>query len=53
MRQGELLGLRWRDVDWTARRVAVHHTLVRLNGRWWLGELPDNEEARSELRSGC
>ncbi len=47
MRQGELLGLRWRDVDWTARRVAVHHTLVRLHGRWWLGEPKTAKSARA------
>jgi integrase len=38
MRQGELLGLRWRDFDWAARRISVHHTLVRMQGRWWLGD---------------
>jgi len=38
MRQGELLGLRWFDVDWATRRIFVRHTLVRLHGRWWLGE---------------
>ncbi|HUH03805.1 MAG TPA: site-specific integrase, partial [Kofleriaceae bacterium] len=38
MRQGELLALRWRDIDWSARRVAVRHTLVRLAGRWWLDD---------------
>ncbi len=47
MRQGELLGLRWRDIDWTARRVAVHHTLVRLHVRWWLGEPKTTKSARS------
>ncbi len=31
-RQGELLALRWRDLDWSARRLAVH--LVRMDGRW-------------------
>ena len=29
MRQGELLGLRWRDVDWSARRVRVRRAYVR------------------------
>jgi integrase len=38
MRQGELLALRWRDLDWSARRVAVHHTLVRMGAQWWLGD---------------
>jgi integrase len=29
MRQGELLALRWADVDWTARRVRVRRNFVR------------------------
>jgi integrase len=29
LRQGELLGLRWRDVDWTAARVRVRRNWVR------------------------
>ena len=32
LRQGELLALRWRDVDWTARRVRVRQNYVR--GHW-------------------
>jgi integrase len=38
MRQGELLGLRWADVDWTASRVQVRHTLERTKGHWRLKE---------------
>ena len=29
MRQGELLALRWRDVDWTAGRIRVRRNFVR------------------------
>jgi integrase len=29
LRQGELLALRWRDVDWHARRIRVRESLVR------------------------
>lgn len=47
MRQGELLGLRWRDVDWGARRISVHHTLVRMHGRWWLGDPKTPKSERS------
>jgi integrase-like protein len=47
LRQGELLGLRWRDVDWAARRILVHHTLVRIHGRWWLGEPKTAKSERS------
>jgi integrase len=32
MRQGELLALRWRDIDWAARRVRVRRNYVR--GTW-------------------
>jgi integrase len=32
MRQGELLALRWRDIDWAARRVRVRRNYVR--GSW-------------------
>jgi integrase len=28
MRRGELLGLRWKDVDWTARKLHVVRTYV-------------------------
>jgi integrase len=29
LRQSELLGLRWRDVDWRAQRIRVRNTFVR------------------------
>lgn len=29
LRQSELLGLRWRDVDWSAQRIRVRNTFVR------------------------
>jgi integrase len=29
MRQGELLALRWQDVDWVAQRVRVNRNYVR------------------------
>jgi integrase len=29
LRQGELLGLRWRDVDWGVQRIRVRSTFVR------------------------
>ena len=31
LRRGEVLGLRWQDVDFNARRLAVRHTLVSVN----------------------
>jgi integrase len=29
LRMGELLALRWRDIDWQAQRIRVRHNLVR------------------------
>jgi integrase len=29
LRQSELLGLRWRDVDWTAQRIRVRNAWIR------------------------
>ena len=28
-RQGELLALRWQDIDWSAQRVRIHRNIVR------------------------
>jgi integrase len=41
LRQGELLALRWRDVDWTAQRVRVRQNFV-------LGEFGTPKSRRSE-----
>lgn len=38
LRQGEMLALRWQDVDLKAGTVSVRHTLVDLNGKLELGE---------------
>jgi integrase len=46
MRQGEILGLRWRDLD--GRRLHVRHTLVRMNGGWWLGD-PKTPQSRRTI----
>jgi integrase len=47
MRQGELLGLQWADVDWNASRLEVRHTLVRLKGEWTLAEPKSGRSQRS------
>jgi integrase len=38
LRQGELLGLQWEDVDFPGAALHVRHTLHELNGRLWIGE---------------
>ena len=52
MRRGEVLGLRWRDVDLAASRLAVRHTLV-LVGNAIREETPKSHQARVvDLDSG-
>lgn len=48
MRQGELLALRWDDVDLEARRLQVRHTLARVHGKLVLLE-PKTERSRRTL----
>lgn len=48
MRQGELLGLAWSDVEWDGRRLHVRHTLSRKRGRWWLA-IPRPRRAGARL----
>ena len=48
LRQGELLGLRWADVDLDARRLTVRHTLARVDGRLALLE-PKTARSRRTL----
>jgi integrase len=49
MRQGELLGLRWGDVDLAGGRLEVRHTLQRLKGEWSLVE-PKTGRSRRTIR---
>ncbi len=49
MRLGELLALRWRDVDFDAGRVQVRHTLQRVGGQWLFAE-PKTAQSRRALR---
>ena len=45
MRQGELLALRWDDVDFEAKRLHVRHTLARVEGELTLLE-PKTKRSR-------
>lgn len=48
MRQGELLGLRWRDVDLDAGILEVRHQMQRINGEFQLVE-PKSKKSRRIL----
>ena len=50
MRQGELLGLRWADMDWTTGRVTVRHSLQWLKGGEWRLDEPKTGHSRRSIR---
>jgi integrase len=45
MRQGELFGLQWDDVDLANATIHIHHSLQQIGGRLWLDE-PKSPTAR-------
>jgi integrase len=49
MRQGELLALKWQDVDLENATVSVRRTLTRSGGRYTLGE-PKTKKSRRSIR---
>jgi integrase len=48
LRQGELLGLQWRDVDWDAGAVAVRRTIEDIGGKLQESE-PKTEKGRRRV----
>jgi integrase len=50
MRQGELLGLQWADIDWTRGRVRIQHTLQWLRGGEWRLDEPKTGHSRRSIR---
>lgn len=49
LRLGELLGLRWRDIDLDGRSLVVRHTLTREAGTWMLRQ-PKTPHSRRTVR---
>jgi integrase len=47
LRQGELLGLRWQDVDWQAGELHVAQALQRLGGEYQLVEVKSRTSRRT------
>lgn len=48
MREGELLGLRWRDVDLAAGHLTIQTALKNVKNRRWLGK-PKTEAGRRKI----
>lgn len=48
MRQGELLGLRWQDVDFTFGTFSIQQAFYRL-GKWMLFDKPKTAKARRRI----
>lgn len=46
MRQGEILGLRWQDIDWQAGTLTVKHSL------WWFPDPKARRRAKHTRRPG-
>lgn len=53
MRQGELLGLKWENVDLAANAIRVRHTLLRTKGRVVLGESKTKKSRRTVHLTGA
>lgn len=49
MRQGELLALRWGDVDFETKRIMIHRSILRVKGRWHV-KGPKRESSVRQMR---
>lgn len=49
MRKGELLGLRWQDVDLADGVIRIQQTLGRLPGRGWVFREPKTRRSRRQV----
>ena len=49
LRQGELLGLKWADVDLDADKLQVRRSIARLNGHGWLEQEPKSARSRRSV----
>ena len=52
IRQGELLGLRWSDLDWVTRQLSVQRQLQRLSGQGMVFSEPKSASGRRVIALG-
>ena len=49
LRQGELLGLKWADLDLDGGRLQVRRSIARVNGHGWLEQEPKSAKSRRSV----
>ena len=52
MRQGELLGLKWSDLDWNKGTVRVQRQVIRVTGRGMVFKPPKTKAGRRTIQLG-
>lgn len=52
MRRGELIGLQWKDVDWSAGMIHIRRQVYELEGGGWIFQAPKTERGRRGIRLG-
>ncbi|WP_425387060.1 tyrosine-type recombinase/integrase [Alicyclobacillus contaminans] len=50
MRQGEILGLQWKDIDFANKVLTVNRILTRIHGKFTFGD-PKSESGNSRISS--
>ena len=51
MRRGEILGLKWEDIDWERRRLRVRHNLVEVRSEAVAGKMHAGRQTVSSVRA--
>lgn len=52
LRQGEILGLKWSDLDWVSRRLSIQRQVQRLRGRGVVFAPPKSQAGRRSVLLG-
>ncbi|MBN1370440.1 MAG: tyrosine-type recombinase/integrase [Anaerolineaceae bacterium] len=52
LRQGELLGLKWSDIDWNTRKISIQRQVQRLRGQGVIFSEPKSSAGRRKIAIG-
>lgn len=53
LRKGELIGLRWPDIDWSASQLKITRQIFRPAGGGWRNQPPKTDRGRRSIRLGA